>query len=139
MLIILPAPVAHAIANHAATSRPEECCGILVGATVDGHTRVAAAAPAANIAPEDQRRHRYAIDPRALLAAQQAEHPAARVVGYYHSHPDAAAVPSATDLADAWPEYVYLIVPVSAAGAGTARAWQLRDGALVELEVRAEP
>ena len=35
------------------------------------------------------------------------------VVGLYHSHPDGAAQPSASDLAEAWePELVWIIVAV---------------------------
>ena len=43
------------------------------------------------------------------------------VVGFYHSHPRGAAVPSRFDLEHAVPGYIHLIV------AGTeARAWRLR-------------
>ena len=34
------------------------------------------------------------------------------IVGYYHSHPDHPAVPSAYDTAHAWPWYSYLIVRI---------------------------
>jgi proteasome lid subunit RPN8/RPN11 len=72
---------------------PCEACGVLLGA----ESRIDRVVPAANVAP-DPARH-FEIDPAALIAA----HRAARdglgpdVIGYYHSHPNGLARPSATD------------------------------------------
>ena len=49
------------------------------------------------------------------------------VVGFYHSHPDDAAVPSRYDLDHAWPFYSYLIVSVEAGRIADARSWRLAD------------
>lgn len=46
------------------------------------------------------------------------------VVGFYHSHPNGPATPSAADLAGAWPGYVYVIVAHGQAGP-EVRAWRL--------------
>ncbi len=87
------------------------------------------------------RRRRFAIAPEALLRAQKAARAAGlAVIGYYHSHPDAAAVPSAADLSAAWPEVSYLIVELGPEGVGGLRSWRLdrASGAWVEEQVEYE-
>ena len=46
------------------------------------------------------------------------------VVGFYHSHPESAAVPSQYDLEHAWPTYSYIIVSVKNERAGDLFSWQ---------------
>ena len=80
---------------EAAGAHPHECCGLLVG---DG--RIERAVPAANVHP-DPARH-FEIDPAALIAAHRsARDGGPQVLGYYHSHPNGLAQPSATDRASA--------------------------------------
>jgi proteasome lid subunit RPN8/RPN11 len=52
-----------------------------------------------------------------------------QLIGFYHSHPDHPAVPSATDLEyfRLWPDTVWLIVPVNAGEPGGGRAWWLES------------
>lgn len=59
------------------------------------------AMPTANVAP-DPTRH-FEIDPAALIAAHRAARNGSgpQVVGYFHSHPNGLARPSATDEANA--------------------------------------
>ena len=72
------------------------------------------------------RRRRFAIAPEALLRAQKEARAAGlEVLGYYHSHPDAPAVPSARDLETAWPEVSYVIVAVERGRPGELRSWRL--------------
>jgi desampylase len=112
-----------AIRGHAQRVYPEECCGILIGGNDGEAARVAEVVPAANVASE--RRHRFEIDPRALLAAhRRARERHQEVVGYYHSHPDAPARPSAHDLAHAWPGDRHLIVAIAGGAPGEIRAWR---------------
>jgi proteasome lid subunit RPN8/RPN11 len=47
------------------------------------------------------------------------------VVGFYHSHPDEAAVPSGYDLDHAWPIYSYIIVSVGEGNARDLRSWEM--------------
>ena len=49
------------------------------------------------------------------------------VLGYYHSHPDHPAVPSAFDMEHAWPWYSYIIVQVNRGGAAELASWVLED------------
>ena len=53
---------------------------------------------------------------------QYAAKQALDVVGFYHSHPDHPAVPSAYDLQHAWPLYSYIVVAVGG-GVGGAVRW----------------
>jgi proteasome lid subunit RPN8/RPN11 len=61
------------------------------------------------------------------------------LLGYYHSHPTAAAVPSRFDRDVAWPFYTYVIVSLVAPV--TLRAWRLTsdDGDFAEESVEPTP
>jgi proteasome lid subunit RPN8/RPN11 len=61
-----------------------------------------------------------------------------QLVGFYHSHPDGAAVPSPFDREAAWPWYSYLIVPVRGGAAGSVRSWRLRDARVDFVEEKIE-
>lgn len=155
--ILLPAEVLSAIQTHAETTYPEECCGALLGR--GGAVRAlpgTAAALAARVDPatctrrellravplanewDGRRRERYLI-PGTVVRALEAEArgDGLELVGFYHSHPEGAAVPSAFDREVAWPWYSYLIVQVGAGAAGAVRSWRLRDqrGGFVEEEI----
>ena len=92
--------------DHARDQAPIECCGLLAGTDglIDECVRarnVRATAVA------------YEIDPREHLAARKRCRANGRVIlGAYHSHPRSAAVPSVTDVAEAYygSEFVYVIV-----------------------------
>lgn len=73
---------------------PLEACGLLLGAG----SRIETARPAVNVAT-DPARH-FAIDPAALIAAHRAARDGSgpQVIGYFHSHPNGLARPSATDV-----------------------------------------
>lgn len=120
-----------AIALHAASTYPEECCGFLVGhAPANGRP---AAAVVARVLPtrnerDESRGNRFLIAPDTVLAAhREARSQGLDVIGYYHSHPDHPAVPSDFDREHAWPDLSYLIVPVAAGTPGPARSWRLAD------------
>lgn len=107
--------------NLALETYPEECCGVLLGQA----RRVSAVWPTANI-HDGPKSARYAIDPVELLEVyKSARETGCQVIGYYHSHPDRAAVPSATDLASAVPDVSYLILAVSGERVKDRRAWRL--------------
>jgi proteasome lid subunit RPN8/RPN11 len=111
------------VVAHARRIAPDECCGILIG---DGQD-VLDAAPARNIA--DRPAVRFLVDPKdhldSLRAARQR---GLDVVGFYHSHPRSAAVPSETDLAEAnYPDHLFLIVSLEGARPDL-RLYCFRDG-----------
>lgn len=99
---------------------PEECCGLLIGATLsDGRVHVLRAVELPNAAKADDKRNRYEIDPRKLLEwERRSQREGTTIVGFFHSHPDHPPVPSATDASLAWPTYVYVIVGVAGRGNG---------------------
>lgn len=130
---------ASAIRRHAEAVYPEEACGGLLGRhDGSGHSRVLAALPVSNRRMAE-RCCRYLIGGAdVLMLERRARASGLDVVGYYHSHPDAPALPSAVDREHAWPWYVYLIVSVTPEGPARIRAWKLaRDrGVFVPVEVR---
>lgn len=116
--------------DHATGGYPLEVCGLLIGVGEEDGTalRVTRTLPCPNVAPAAERRRRFAIEPRAVINVQRAlRGTPERILGFYHSHPDAAAEPSATDMeyVRLWPETVWLIVPVARGAAGPPRAWWL--------------
>jgi proteasome lid subunit RPN8/RPN11 len=110
------------VEEHARAAYPEECCGVLVGWRGE-RTVVLSVHPAGNRSAL-RARDRYQVDPRQILQLSRgAEGEGREIVGFYHSHPDYPARPSAIDAAQAWPGYVYLIVGVGAATEIETRAW----------------
>ncbi len=129
----LEVPSAVLAGLHAAArgAWPAECCGLLVGVRGEagGTCRVHRAVASPNVAPDDGAHgshDRFEIEPVVLLATQRAARAEGlAVIGHYHSHPDAPAAPSPTDLAHAfYAEHVWLIVSVDAGGHTAATAWQ---------------
>jgi proteasome lid subunit RPN8/RPN11 len=101
--------------------------------------RIVEAIPAQNLAPSN-RRTRFTLDPRAYLHADRlAREKGLAVVGCYHSHPDHPALPSATDASLAWDDFLYLILPTTAAAIAAPRVWRYRDNAPHEIPITAEP
>ncbi len=117
---------------HARAGAPEEVVGVLVGerGPPDRVTRIERATNAA-ATPET----RYELDPAEQLSLLESiESAGADVVGFYHSHPNGPAEPSATDAARAtWDGYVYAIV--SLAGEPLLRAWRWTGEAFEPLAV----
>jgi len=110
---------------HLARAYPEEGCGVLVGRD-EGERRVVERVVVFENQREDSRRNRYLISPEQLLVVErEARQEGLDVVGFFHSHPDHPAFPSAFDLEHAWPYYSYLIVSVADRQVGEARAWRL--------------
>ncbi len=127
MTLRLPGTLLGQIRRLGEAAYPAECCGAMVGRTDgDGGKDVARLAPAVNRRTDDP--HRYLIAPddlRRLEAEVRAE--GLEIVGYYHSHPDHPARPSAFDTEHAWPWYSYLIVRIDRAHAADAASWVLDD------------
>jgi proteasome lid subunit RPN8/RPN11 len=109
----------------------QECCGLLAGrgGAITHMFR------AANVAAD--RATNYEIDPRETVRlmrefrAQQLE-----FLGIYHSHPNGQNEPSARDIELAfYSEAVYFIVSPLAGAPNPVRAFSIRDGRVMEVEI----
>jgi proteasome lid subunit RPN8/RPN11 len=126
MTLRLPGALADEIRRHGEAAYPGECCGAMVG-RVDGAAKeVLRLSPAVNRRTDDP--HRYLIDPDDLRRLEREVREAGQeIVGYYHSHPDHPARPSAFDAEHAWPWYSYLIVRVDRGRGADMASWVLDD------------
>ena len=126
-VVRLGASLERRIREHLASAYPEEGCGVFLGRDRDGARELERAIPLAN-AREDSRHNRYLIGPEEMLAAdREARALGLDVLGFYHSHPDHPARPSAFDLEHAWPYYSYLIVSVERGVAGDMHSYRLTE------------
>ena len=94
---------------------------VLLGACAKG--------PPMGVERVDSQTNRYAVSARSMLLGERRAHQVGLdVVGYFHSHPDAPAVPSEYDLDHAtWPGVSYPIVSIRDAVAAELRSWTLAD------------
>ena len=124
MTLHISSKVLDAIMAAAASAAPLECCGILLGR---GDT-ITGALPTANVHPRPATH--FEIDPAALISAYRDERgggPA--VAGFYHSHPNGVAIPSATDAAMAAHDgRIWAVI-----GAGNVRFWRDEGTGFKEL------
>ena len=117
-------------------SYPFEACGVMIGHADREKIFVEDVFHARNLSAE-RARDRFLLDPEDHLAADRvARRRGLDVVGFWHSHPDHPAKPSATDLDSAWEDHSYLIVSAAAAGTGDFRSWRLHDGQFLEERIR---
>jgi len=117
---------------HAREDAPRECCGLLVGT---GNS-IARSVRTRNL---DAKATRYLIDPADHFAAIRiARAEGLEVIGAYHSHPSSAAVPSATDIAEANSGSDFLYVIVSPVG-DDVRAYRIDAGVCKPLALSPEP
>ncbi len=126
----LPLDLLDRIVREARAAYPEEACGFLGVDVVEADAAVRSirsVAPAANES-EGERRRRFVILPDELRTAEaRAGTRGEAIGGFYHSHPDHPAVPSAFDTEHAWPWYTYVVVSVGREGALGVGAFEL-DG-----------
>lgn len=118
------------IQREAADGYPYESCGIVLGRRADSSLAVTRVLATPNEAEAAERRRRFIIEPKVVLELQRRLRGTGEsIIGFYHSHPDAEARPSARDMTyfRLWPETVWLIVPVSGGEPGPPRAWWLED------------
>lgn len=122
-----------AIARHARSARPRECCGFLVGRPY----RVAFAVGTTNVAAGDTR---YRIGDAAHIELRRALRrfrPSLEIVGVYHSHPSGEPRPSARDIAEAfYPAWVHVIVGLRPRVA--IRAYRIANGRVADIVIQQE-
>ncbi len=119
------------IVAHSRDDLPNECCG-LIGGHGDEVSSVHRARNAAatwlryELHPSDQ-----------LRIMNRLEDDGEELVGIYHSHTKSEAYPSQTDinLAEMWPDPLYLICSLEHADDPVVRAFAIRDGGVEEVEL----
>ena len=112
--------------RHGERTYPHECCGVLLGRSVDGVNIVEEVVEAGNTRT-DSAHNRYHIAPIELVRIQrQARAKLLDIVGFYHSHPDHPAQWSATDIAEAhWLGCSYVITRVALGKADVTNSFLL--------------
>ena len=119
------------IVAHAREDAPNECCGMIAGrngqATRLYRARNAEASP-----------YRYLIHPQdQFRITMEIEDRGEEIAAIYHSHTKSRAEPSQTDinLAENWPDPLYVICSLADPDAPDLRAWSVRDGSAEEVEL----
>jgi proteasome lid subunit RPN8/RPN11 len=117
-MIALTAAQLAFLADAAEEAFPAECCGLLVG-TGRRNITVTRLIPAPNLLAAETT-DRFELDPRIRFEAERALRGSPeRVIGHWHSHPNGSAIPSPTDLDQAWePELIWLILGVTLNSSG---------------------
>lgn len=137
-MIIITSEQLQVIYDHAVSTYPDECCGILLG-EISNHpkkavkiitTKNAWGVETAPDFPGDSRdysrRRSYTIAPQDMLRAQkQARDESLSIISIFHSHPDNPAIPSEFDREYAWQEYSYIIVSVQEGKVTDIKSWYL--------------
>jgi proteasome lid subunit RPN8/RPN11 len=138
--LLMSHDVAEGIRRHGAETFPFECCGALLGRdsafTEDGGSNQQSPEPPREVVElfplvnrrEDSPRNRFALTAEDVRDAEKAAlQRGLDVVGWYHSHPDHPARPSAFDREHAWPWYSYVIVSVMGGTPAEMTSWRLND------------
>ena len=117
------------IAAHGERDYPYECCGLLLGNFSDdgGAKTCFETHPISNAREEEAKRNRFLIRPEELMRGEKyAASKGLEVIGFYHSHPDDRAVPSAYDLDHAWPVFSYIVLSVKEGRAEDLLSWEMQ-------------
>jgi desampylase len=112
--------------THAA-SREVEVCGVLIGRRSPAiAVEIVIAGHNIHATPDQH----FLLDAAMLLRADaEARTTGREIVGFYHSHPRSAAVPSRTDRHESWPDHLMLLVGMTHSGLRYACGWIIdRDG-----------
>ncbi len=117
------------IVAHARDDVPNECCGMVAG--TDGQATRVYRARNSEASP-----FRYTIHPQdQFKITMEIEDRGEEIAAIYHSHTKSPAQPSQTDinLAENWPEPLYLICSLADEDHPDVRAWAIRDGKVSEV------
>jgi proteasome lid subunit RPN8/RPN11 len=126
MKVILDPVLQQKIFAQMEASYPNEGGGFLMGTPAEDNTRVEDIIQVTNVYAPEEQHHRYAMTPQDWARLEdQAEARGLGLVGYYHSHPDSPAIPSAFDRDHALPNFIYVITSVVQGRAAEMRVWQL--------------
>jgi proteasome lid subunit RPN8/RPN11 len=119
--VVFEPEVLEEIARAAAKAYPYEGCGALLGEA--RHVRVTLPLPNTE---KGTPRVRFEVSPKDYLGVErEADARGVRLLGFWHSHPDHPARPSATDRAFAWEGLLTVIVLVERGRSADIGAWEI--------------
>ena len=106
---------------------PNEGGGFLLGLVNADGILIKDITQVENTFEEEEQFHRYAMTPQDWMRLEdEADEKGLTLVGYYHSHPNAPAIPSVYDRDHALPNFVYIITSVQEGKAVDMRVWKLK-------------
>jgi len=128
-IVGIPAAMLESMVGHTRAEAPFEGCGLVAGVG-DEVTRIY---PMRNV---DHAPDRFTLDPAEHFAAwQDATSNGWQITGSFHSHPDAAPIPSEADLdGGTEPGWVNFIVGVEG-GRIAVQGWRYDDGVAVPVGI----
>ncbi|WP_417815061.1 Mov34/MPN/PAD-1 family protein [Thalassospira alkalitolerans] len=134
-VIKFPADILIAIADQAATTWPEECCGLLI-ADAGSPDVICRFVGSDNVAADRQKT--FEIDPHVLIATHRSVRASGEaIVGCFHSHPNGDCSPSKTDLSRAEEAgFLWLIVATGERGVIDYAIYRRMPTALTDTGVR---
>ena len=125
--------VIDAMLAHARDERPLECCGLLLGR----EQLIDECRPALNLRRSPVA---FEVDPRDHFAAiREARRSGRQVLGAYHSHPASPAVPSSTDVAEAFDAELLYVILSLISETPDIRAYRIRAGNFSEVSLVPQP
>jgi proteasome lid subunit RPN8/RPN11 len=119
---------------HARDDLPNECCGMVGGASGEANVVI----PVVNSAASPLR---FEMDPQGQYNALKAiENDGKEMLAIYHSHTKSAAYPSQTDLNQAvsWPDAIWVIVSLEDPGSPVVKGYWLKDLKVADAELVVE-
>jgi len=128
-MITLAKELEDEIRRHGEKTYPEECCGVILGkAEGRGQKTIARLIPIDNAKNMEEKHNRFLITPDDVMQAELTARAYEQdVIGFYHSHPDHPAEPSAFDLDHALPFYSYIIVSIEKGKAKKLTSWEMEN------------
>ena len=129
---ILSEDIKEKLAEHAGLAYPSECCGILFGKYDDnGIVKILDIKEAENLSDSSYSKSdndpysNYEMSPLQIYKAEKEYfRKGLEIVGFYHSHPDKAAVLSGKDKAGMMPGLYYAVLSVTEYGYKEVRVWK---------------
>ncbi|MDZ4669777.1 MAG: M67 family metallopeptidase [Phototrophicales bacterium] len=127
MAVYLPEGLQNFIFYQLQADYANEGGGFLLGKIEGDNTHIVRTITIENVFETEEQYHRYAMTPQNWAKMEDAaDEQGLTLVGYYHSHPDAPAIPSVFDRDHALPNFVYIITSVQNAKAVDMTCWRLR-------------
>lgn len=125
--LCLPASCFKAIQSQSETGYPHEICGLLIGSITESGWMITEVRPVNNLNTA-RASDRFELDPAAYQRIdRELRGSGHEIIGVYHSHPDAPAKPSPTDLCSAWEGFAYPIISICEGKVADLRCWSINQ------------